>query len=96
MKYLHILTTIATGVMKHHVTYQYTQKTLGNPPNIISMSLLKLLTPTQKKTFFFKSSKKILITKWKRFVIFVLLLLSPHEVIATNSVWIELVLIDLP
>lgn len=57
MKYLHILTTIATGVMKHHVTYQYTQKTLGNPPNIISMSLLKLLTPTQKNIFF-KSSKK--------------------------------------
>lgn len=83
MKYLHLLTTIATGVMKHHVTYQYTQKTLGNPPNIISMSLLKLLTPTQKLKHFFKSSKKILITEWKRFVIFDLLLLSPHEVIVT-------------
>lgn len=58
---MYLLTTIATGVMKHHVTYQYTQKTLGNPPNIISMSLLKLLTPKQKSTHFFKYSKKILV-----------------------------------
>lgn len=35
-------------------------------------------TYTETKTFF-ESSEKILITEWKRFVIFIILLYSPHE-----------------